>query len=65
MIIKTIKHEIKMRRLRKKIDYVLSKMKEHEDDTDPSEWKAWANLGLLYLKLLSNESVNFINKFES
>lgn len=56
-LLKRIQHDIKMIRLRKKFNYVIGKMKEHEQDADASEWKSWANLNLVYLMLM-NEEVN-------
>lgn len=50
-----IQHDIKMKRLRKKFDYVIGKMKEHEHDADSREWKSWANLNLVYLMLMDKE----------
>lgn len=58
-IIKRIKHDIKMRRLNRNIDYALSKMKQHESDVDSREWKSWAHLNLMYLMLLTDEMNTF------
>lgn len=57
MLIQKIKHDIKMKRLRKNIDYAFGKMREHEYDADSHEWKDWATLNLVYLSLM-NEEVN-------
>lgn len=54
-ILRRIQHDIKMRRLRKNFNYVIGKMKEHEQDADPSEWKKWASLNLVYLGLMEIE----------
>ncbi len=54
-LLRRIQHDIKMKKLHKKFDYVIGKMKEHENDVDSREWKSWANLNLLYLMLMDKE----------
>lgn len=56
-----------MRRLSKRFDYVIGKMKEHEHDADSKEWRAWAQLNLLYLMLMDKEVNDYAlkNKIES
>ena len=49
MFIEKIQHNMKMRRLRKKFNYVIWQMKEHAKDADSTEFKKWAELNLLYL----------------
>lgn len=59
MILRKFQHDMKMRRLRKKIDYVFRKMREHEKDNDPQVWRAWAQLNLVYLGLLDQEVIEY------
>lgn len=65
MFIEKIQHNVKMRRLRKKFNYVVGKMKEHENDADSTEWKQWATLNLLYLMLMDNEVNQYSLKIKS
>lgn len=64
-ILKKINHYIEMRRLRKKFDYVIGKMKEHEHDADPTKWKAWARLNMMYLRLMDRELEEYKQQIES
>lgn len=65
MTLRTIQHNIKMKRLRKKFYYVIGKMMEHEHDTDLIEWKAYATLNLMYLQLMDNEVNEYAHKIKS
>ena len=65
MFIEKIQHNVKMRRLRKKFNYVVGKMKEHENDADSTEWKRWETLNLLYLMLMDNEVNQYSLKIKS
>lgn len=53
--LKRIHHDIKMRRLRKKFHYAIGKAVEHERDADPTEWKSWETLAMMYLQLMLDE----------
>lgn len=64
-IVRRIQHNVKMKRLNKKIDYVFGKMKEHEKNTDSREWRSWAQLNLMYIMLMSNEVEKYAQKIES
>lgn len=61
-MLRRIKHDMKMRRLRKNSNYAIGKMKEHEQDVDSSEWKKWASLNLVYLGLMINETNEYALK---
>ena len=65
MFIEKIQHNVKMRRLHKKFNYVVGKMKEHEHDVDLTEWKQWATLNLIYLMLMDNEINQYSLKIKS
>ena len=65
MFIEKIQHNMKMRRLHKKINYVIGKMKEHAKDADSTEWKKWAELNLLYLLLMVDEVNQYSLKIKS
>ena len=65
MFIEKIQHNIKMRRLRKKINYVIGKMKEHKKDADSMAFIQWANLNLPYLMLMDNEVNQYSSKIKS
>lgn len=54
-IVKRIRHDIKMRKLNKKLDEIFDKMKQHESDVDATEWLRWANLGLMYTMAMETE----------
>lgn len=68
-ILREFQHYMKMRRLRKKINYAFRKMREHEKDADSQEWRTWAQLNLVYLRLLDLEVSEYEcflkNKMES
>lgn len=64
-IVRRIQHNVKMKRLNKKIDYVFGKMKECEKNTDSREWRSWAQLNLMYIMLMSNEVEKYAQKIES
>lgn len=58
-LLKRIQHDIKMRNLRKKFDYAIGKMKEHEHDVDSKEWILWAKLNLIYVMLMEKEVLEY------
>lgn len=62
ILLKKIKHNTKMKRLRKKFNYVIGKMEENKHDTD--EWKSWANLNLVYLMLMEKEVIEYSQKIK-
>ena len=63
-IFRTIKHNTKMKRLRKSFDYCIDKMEEIQGDEEKlDDWKSYYKLGSLYLDLMMIESLEYSRAF--
>lgn len=63
-IFRIIKHNTKMKRLRKNFDYCINKMEELQGDEEKfDDWISYCELGSLYLDLMMMESLEYSRAF--
>lgn len=63
-ILRTIKHNMTMKRLRKNFDYCIDKMEELQGDEEKfDDWKSYRELGSFYLDLMMMESLEYSRAF--
>lgn len=54
-----IQHERRLRRLIRKFNYAIGKMRDYEYDIDSTEWLLWAQSVLVYSAEIDNEVIKY------